>query len=171
MDEIAAEAGTSKTVIYRHFGDRSGLYLAVVEKVADFILDDLRASIGGDDPEDEATLIADMAHAYLGLVERDPEIYRFVISRPLVDKPLTEDPVTGLTKRIGQHVAEVLRRGGHPDPIAATWGHGLVGFVRATTDEWIAAGMPRDRRQVADDLAHLFAPAFAAPQSSLPAPS
>ena len=33
MDEIAAEAGTSKTVIYRHFGDKAGLYLAVVEAV------------------------------------------------------------------------------------------------------------------------------------------
>ena len=33
MDEIAAEAGTSKTVLYRHFADRAGLYLAVVESV------------------------------------------------------------------------------------------------------------------------------------------
>ncbi|MBK8459014.1 MAG: TetR/AcrR family transcriptional regulator [Micropruina sp.] len=164
MDEIATEAGTSKTVIYRHFGDRSGLYLAVVEKVADFILEDLRASVGWDDPDDLATLVADLVHAYLGLVERDPEIYRFVISRPLVDKPLTEDPVTGLTRRIGRQVGDVLRRYGHAEATAATWGHGLVGFVRAATDEWLAAGMPRDTDQLAADVAHLFAPAFAAHQ-------
>ena len=38
MDEIAAEAGTSKTVIYRHLGDRLGLYLAVCESVDALIL-------------------------------------------------------------------------------------------------------------------------------------
>ena len=37
MDDIAAEAGTSKTVYYRHFGDRNGLYEAVVESVHAFI--------------------------------------------------------------------------------------------------------------------------------------
>ena len=30
MDEIAAQAGTSKTVIYRHFGDRAGLIAAAI---------------------------------------------------------------------------------------------------------------------------------------------
>jgi AcrR family transcriptional regulator len=37
MEEIAAQAGTSKTVIYRHFGDRAGLYAAVVANVHDYI--------------------------------------------------------------------------------------------------------------------------------------
>ncbi|HEV7728308.1 MAG TPA: helix-turn-helix domain-containing protein, partial [Modestobacter sp.] len=34
MEEIAAEAGTSKTVVYRHFADRSELYVAVCTRVA-----------------------------------------------------------------------------------------------------------------------------------------
>ena len=38
MDDLAADAGTSKTVFYRHFGDRAGLYTAVVESVQEFIL-------------------------------------------------------------------------------------------------------------------------------------
>ena len=33
MDDIAASAGTSKTVFYRHFGDRAGLYRAVAHSV------------------------------------------------------------------------------------------------------------------------------------------
>ena len=38
MDEIAAFSKTSKTVLYRHFGDKAGLYRAVVESVHEFIL-------------------------------------------------------------------------------------------------------------------------------------
>src|SRR5215212_2111336 len=38
MEEIAAEAGTSKTVVYRHFSDRTGLYVAVCTRVASHLL-------------------------------------------------------------------------------------------------------------------------------------
>ncbi|MFT4216817.1 MAG: TetR/AcrR family transcriptional regulator [Micropruina sp.] len=165
MDEIAAEAGTSKPVIYRHFGDRPGLYRAVVEKVAQFILDDLRASVDWEasvDGDDLGRLIRDLTHSYLRLVQRDPEIYRFVMARPLVDGDLSDDPVTGLTMRIGERIAELLHAGGLPADRADTWGHGLVGCVRAATDQWIRAGMNRPAAEVADDLSDLFAPAYRA---------
>src|SRR5690606_22352587 len=108
MDEIAAEAGTSKTVIYRHFGGRTGLYLAVVEAVDEVILQDLDAAMSGTDPEDLVGLVRDMVGSYLSLVAKDPAIYRFVVSRPLLDRPVPEDPVAGLTDRIGDRVAAVL---------------------------------------------------------------
>ena len=38
MEEIAAEAGTSKTVVYRHFADRAELYVAVCNRVASQLL-------------------------------------------------------------------------------------------------------------------------------------
>ena len=168
MDEIAAEAGTSKPVIYRHFGDRPGLYRAVVEKVAQFILDDLRASVDWETSvdwrshDDLGRLIRDLTHSYLRLVQRDPEIYRFVMARPLVDGDLTDDPVTGLTMRIGERIAELLHAGGLVRDRADTWGHGLVGCVRAATDQWIRAGMNRPAALVADDLCLLLAPAHTA---------
>ncbi|GAA0341255.1 MAG: TetR/AcrR family transcriptional regulator [Micropruina glycogenica] len=159
LDDIAAEAGTSKPVIYRHFGDRPGLYRAVVEKTAQFILDDLHASVSwtGDDLPG---LVRDLASGYLALVQRDPEIYRFVMSRPLVDGDLTDDPVTGLTMRIGERMADILRSRGYDADLADTWGHALVGAVRAATDQWIRSGMHRPADDVAGDLAALVGPAF-----------
>ena len=41
MDEVAATARTSKTVFYRHFTDRAGLYTAVAERVDATIIRDL----------------------------------------------------------------------------------------------------------------------------------
>ena len=160
VDEIAAEAGTSKPVFYRHFGDRPGLYRAVVEKTAQFILDDLHVSVGWERTDDLSVLVRDLAHSYLRLVQRDPEIYRFVMSRPLVDGDLGDDPVTGLTMRIGDRIADILRAAGYQRARADTWGHALVGCVRAATDQWIRAGMPRSAEEVANDLADLLGPAF-----------
>ncbi|MFT3860565.1 TetR/AcrR family transcriptional regulator [Micropruina sp.] len=159
LDDIAAVAGTSKPVFYRHFGDRPGLYRAVVEKTAQFILDDLQASVSWAS-DDLPALVRELAQAYLQLVQHDPEIYRFVMSRPLVDGEPTDDPVAGLTMRIGTRMADILRAGGYPADRADTWGHALVGAVRAATDQWIRSGMQRAAEDVADDLAALVGPAF-----------
>ncbi|HEU5144888.1 MAG TPA: helix-turn-helix domain-containing protein, partial [Dermatophilaceae bacterium] len=95
MDEIAAEAGTSKTVIYRHFEDKAGLYRAVAARIDQRVVRKVGASLaaaaapGGDLRE----LIASTVDAYLSLVDSDAEVYRFVVRRPLVERPLADDPV------------------------------------------------------------------------------
>ncbi len=80
MDDLAADAGTSKTVFYRHFGDRTGLYTAVVESVQEFILGNVTGPLAAELPP--ARLVTELADAYLAVVEADGEIYRFVANRP-----------------------------------------------------------------------------------------
>ena len=46
MDEVAATARTSKTVFYRHFTDRAGLYTAVAERVDATIIRGLTRAAG-----------------------------------------------------------------------------------------------------------------------------
>ncbi|MFT3875433.1 MAG: TetR/AcrR family transcriptional regulator [Propioniciclava sp.] len=159
MDEIAAEAGTSKTVIYRHFGDRKGLYEAVVESVHTFILGNVTAAMTS--APTPAALVSGLADAYLALVEADGEIYRFVINRPAG----TADPVLGITNRIGDQVsasfaAWLTDNGRDPAP-ANTWGHGIVGFLWAVADRWIVTDLRRPRAEVVDFVGALFTPAFA----------
>lgn len=164
MDDIAAAAGTSKTVIYRHFGGRTGLYAAVVESVDQRILDSLGAATAGTDPHDVIALVREMVDAFLQLVEKDAAIYRFVLTRPLVDGPVEQDPVTGLADRIGAQVTQALEqhlaRQGRATDRAATWGHGLVGFVRAAADHWLTTEQQRPRSAVVDDVTALFTPAL-----------
>lgn len=164
MEDISTEAGTSKTVVYRHFGDRTGLYAAVVESVDQRILDSLGAALVGADPDDATALVGAMVDAYLGLVEKDPEIYRFVVTRPLVDGAVDSDPVARITDRIGIQVTRAMEsylvRHGQDASCAETWGHGLVGFVRAAADHWLTSDRPRPRSAVVADVTTLFAPAF-----------
>ncbi|MBK8463245.1 MAG: TetR/AcrR family transcriptional regulator [Nigerium sp.] len=159
MDEIAAEAGTSKTVIYRHFGDRTGLYEAVVESVQTFIIGNVTAALTA--ALTPAALVRELADAYLALVEADGEIYRFVINRPAG----SSDPVLGVTNRIGDDLsasftAWLTANGRDPAP-ASTWGHGIVGFLWAVADRWIVTDLRRPRAEVVSFVGALFTPAFA----------
>lgn len=162
MDEIAAQAGTSKPVIYRHFGDRAGLYAAVVESVHEYIHAGLTTTLETSDVTDLATLTADLADTYLSLVDRDPHIYRFVLTPPTRGEHV--DPSGALPSVMGQHVAEViatrLAEAGLDEGYARTWGHGIIGFIRSAADEWMAAEPREPRAVVVARISALFTPAF-----------
>lgn len=165
MDEIAARAGTSKTVIYRHFGDRAGLYEAVVDAVDTYIHEGLTAAIQFSDITDLGDLAGTLTDAYLTLVERDPHIYRFVMHRPSQGPAGSADPFEGLTEKIAVRVSAIVAhqltfRGLDPAP-APVWGHGLVGFVRAAADHWISSEPRGHREDVVRQVTRLFSPAFA----------
>lgn len=171
MDEIAAQAGTSKTVIYRHFGDRAGLYRAVAQAVHAYILDDVTAALQLTDLTDIGRLTADLADAYLSLVERDPDIYRFVMSPP-IESSTPVDPAAGLPTMIGDRleaaIAHQLREAGQDPACATTWGHGLVGFIRAAADRWMASDPRPPRQEIVSHITALFVPALTAGLTDVP---
>lgn len=150
MDEIAAEAGTSKTVIYRHFGDRLGLYLAVCASVDSNVLGDLQQVLthvgeaAGATPlaGDTRAVIEAVIDSYFAQVERDPEVYRFVVRRPALNVSPEDDPVIGISDTIADVLqpifADALRDAGQPTTAARIWAHGLIGFVRESADRWLA---------------------------------
>ncbi len=157
MDEIAAEAGTSKTVVYRYFADKGDLYLAVCRLVADRVVLELSAAL--DANAEPREVLSGVIDAYLRVIEGDPEVYRFVVHRPLPDRPVDNDPVAGLTALVGAHVAGViaerLTAEGLDTDAAGPWGHGLVGMVRAAADQWLESGTPMNRAALCEHLTDL----------------
>ena len=167
MDEVAAAAGTSKTVFYRHFTDRAGLYRAVAERVDATIIRGLTRAADDPAPEGARAVVRAVIAAYLHLVEEDPEVYRFIVNAPIVppgERP-SGDVAAGMTDRIAGHVAELVGAGiadsAHPvgTPMKRRlWGVALVGMVRATADAWLAAGGAAggpSSDELADDLTAL----------------
>jgi AcrR family transcriptional regulator len=157
MDEIAAEAGTSKTVVYRHFADRTDLHVAVCTRVAQQLLPKLRAAMElGGHPRD---MVAAAIETYLAFLEADPELYRFVVSQPSTDRPLDTHPITGLSDLVGDQAAalltDALTQAGRDPAAARPWGHGLIGLVRAAADWWLRADRPILRSELAAQLTEL----------------
>ncbi len=167
MDEIAAVAGTSKTVLYRHLGDKGQLYLAVAEAVHTLVLREVQAGLDaascGPDGFSSSlgaasrTAVCAGIDAYLALVERDPEVYRFVVDRPLLAgarSPGT-DPVRGLVTQVGEQVGAALAVAGLTSRQGLTWGHGVVGMVRGAADAWVMDPARIPRHELVEHLTAL----------------
>ncbi len=153
MDDVAAAARTSKTAVYRHFADRTQLYVAVCERVAQVLLGQVRAAMdGATGPQAKA---AAAIAAYLRLIEHDPEVYRFVVHRPLADTDLVADLVSLIGDQVADVIAEQLSAAGADPSPAVPWGHGVVGMVRSAADNWIARSAGMTREQLADHLTAL----------------
>jgi AcrR family transcriptional regulator len=155
MEEIAAEAGTSKTVVYRHFTDRSDLHVAVCGRVAAQLLPRLREAMqSSGDPRQMTAAAID---TYLAFLEADPQVYRFVVTpQPGGDGV---DPVGTLADLVGDQAASLmavaLERAGRDPAAAGAWGHGLVGLVRSAADWWLRAGRSMLRTELAAHLTDL----------------
>lgn len=156
MDEIAAAAGTSKTVVYRHFADRGELHLAVCAQVAEQLLGALREAMTG--IERPRQLVAAAVDTYLAFIEADPELYRFVVHSP-TDRAADADPIAGLSELVGDQaaglVALALEQAGRDTAAAEPWGHGLVGLVRAAADRWLRSPDPMPRAELTAHLTDL----------------
>jgi AcrR family transcriptional regulator len=157
MEEIAAEAGTSKTVVYRHFADRSELHAAVCARVAEQLLPKLReAMLSSPQPRQ---MIAAAIETYLAFLEADPELYRFVVHGHHGHAGPGVDPITSLSALVGDQAAALtataLEQAGRDPAAAAPWGHGLVGLVRSAGDWWLQADRPMPRAELAAHLTDL----------------
>lgn len=147
MEDIAAEAGVSKPILYRHFADKGDLYMAVSETATQQLRSALLADL--DSNTDARTLLRLVIETYLSFIEQDPELHRFVVRRSFPDRPLPQDPVTTNAALVAGTLATIfsdrLRSMGLDPGGARTWAHAGVGMVQAAGDWWLSEpGLSRD---------------------------
>ncbi|WP_129782841.1 TetR/AcrR family transcriptional regulator [Promicromonospora panici] len=164
MDEIAAAAGTSKSIVYRYFDDKAGLRLAVAETVVMQMHDALRAAAQGADSPEMA--LREMVRVYLEMIESSPNVYWFVTrtaiggnepapvesgrrgrrapaAEDVVDAavpttPVDLHPLGAYLDSVIELVAEPFARATDvPHADAAAWAAGAVGFVRGSGEWWL----------------------------------
>jgi AcrR family transcriptional regulator len=138
MDQIAAEAKTSKPVVYRYFNDKADLYLAIGQRVAQGLVDEITAAVDG---QDGRSMVAAGVDAYLRVIEAEPALYRFVVNHTLLDRPVDNDPVVDYSTLLGTYISrrlgDQMREVGFDSGAAEPWGFGVVGLVRSAGEWWL----------------------------------
>lgn len=155
MAQVAREAGVSKPVLYRYFTDKSELWVAVGEHVAQLIVDVMTPAVAA--VSEERTLIATTIDAYLGMIESQPELLRFLNQSdvPGVHHVVTrsmESVAVGLARVIGDRLRALGLDSGPAEP----WAYGMVALVRSVGDWWISRGQPVSRPALTDYLTTLL---------------
>ncbi|MFJ5226490.1 TetR family transcriptional regulator [Streptomyces sp. NPDC088400] len=162
MNAIAAEAGITKPILYRHFGDKGGLYRALAKRHTDALLDALRTAL--DAPAERRQRVEATLDTYLAAIEARPQVYRFLM-HPAEDTQLPEPGFdvgrhsAPLLRRLGEELAKVIEErvdlGPGSEQLARVWGHGIVGMMHGAGDWWLGE-RPCSRAQLVSSLADLL---------------
>jgi AcrR family transcriptional regulator len=142
IDDIAAEAGVSKGLLYHYFGSKRAFYVATVQHAAHTLVDALVAAdhaLPG-----PARARAGLA-AYIDFVDEHAEAYAALVSSGLGADPEVAAIVQGTREAI---IARILVDLGlaEPRPVFQLALRTFIGGVEAAALDWIA------RRHVARDV-------------------
>jgi AcrR family transcriptional regulator len=161
MATIAAEAGITKPILYRHFGDKSGLYAALADRYTGRLLDELQAALeAGRTRRDR---VERTIGAYLSAIEEEPQVYRFLVhpNTQADEAGLGQSQVRSFTRRLSMLLASGMAAETEASPQrAAAWAHGIVGMVQAAGDWWLETG-GCTREELVQELAALLFGAYA----------
>jgi AcrR family transcriptional regulator len=162
MNAIAAEAGITKPILYRHFGDKGGLYAALAKRHTDALLEALRAAL--DAPAERRQRVEATLDTYLAAIEARPQVYRFLM-HPSESASQGESGFdvgrhsAPLLRRLGEEMAKVIEEridlGAEGPQVARVWGHGIVGLMHAAGDWWLGE-RPCSRAELVKGLADLL---------------
>ena len=129
--ELAAAAGITKPVLYRHFIDRADLQRAVGEKAAEMLL--ARMAPEFDPDREPAQLIRGVIDAFLAGIEAEPQLWRFVVHHPVereAGAEVVEDARQQIARLLATIIGERMRALGLDSGGAEAWAQGQMRVVR-----------------------------------------
>ena len=138
MDEIAAEIGVSKTVLYRYFVDKNDLTTAVMMRFAQVtLIPNMAAALTSN--LDGYDLTREIIRVYVDTVANEPEPYRFVMANNSASK---SKAVADSEAIIARMLAVMLRRRmateGMDTGGVEPWAYHIVGGVQLATHSWMS---------------------------------
>lgn len=138
MDEIAAEIGVSKTVLYRYFNDKNDLTTATMLRYVETVL---APRIYGAVLEDldEYGLTREAITAYVETVAADPDVYLYVMTNSAgAGRDVVADSERMIAELVATVLGERLRLLEMDSGGSVPWAYGIVGAIQLATHWWIS---------------------------------
>ncbi|ACY98047.1 MULTISPECIES: TetR family transcriptional regulator [Thermomonospora] len=155
MAAIAAAAGISKPILYRHFGNKSGLYQALAERHTRKLIETIQDRFQR--PGSQRERITSTIETYLSMISENLQLYRFLMERASAEDAATHSAMSTMIRGLSQELAKVFMAEvelADPDR-AYVWAHAVIGMVQNAGDWWLDhPEVPR--RKVVDALADLI---------------
>jgi AcrR family transcriptional regulator len=146
MDELAAEAGITKPILYSHFGDKAGLVVALSQRVAAQLNTAILSELDSPASNDPREVVRSTIAAFCTFIESEPELYRFLIQSAM-HRP-SRSPTrlaTDISNSIAVSLGSSLRRAGADSGAAEPWAFAIVGMAFAGAGWWL------ERRSMSKD--------------------
>ena len=144
---IAAEAGVTKPIIYRHFGDIQDLYRALAVRHEDRLGNWLMAARQRDNDLDRYSRFRGTVLAFFTAIEREPNLYRFLVHTG-ADSPDQDAPLSWFLRIFANQIAAHLAAiSGDPEgsPRSRAMGFAMAGALTMSANWWLQErSIPKD---------------------------
>ncbi|WP_116040510.1 TetR/AcrR family transcriptional regulator [Amycolatopsis palatopharyngis] len=139
VKQIADRVGVPRPVVYRHFKDRADLDEQIRRRIIDSLMAELSPTLQPDGTVTES--IRRAVDTYLGWIDRHPRLHAFLGENTRATaggSPVVAGTKTAIAVQAGQLFSAVLARFGKDTDLAPAIAFGVVGFVDATVNRWLA---------------------------------
>ena len=142
IEEIAAQAGVSKPVVYEHFGGKEGLYAVVVDREVERLLTMATTLLGGDHTREKFEAAA---VALLRYIDDNADGFRILVrdSNPGSGTGTYGTLLSDIAGQVEYILADFLASRGHDPKLAPLYAQMLVGMVAFTGQWWLDARKPK----------------------------
>ncbi|MER7843729.1 TetR/AcrR family transcriptional regulator [Kitasatospora sp. NPDC096077] len=145
MDDIADRAGVSKPVLYQHFPGKLDLYLALLDKHCDALVESTREALGT--TTDNKLRVAATMEAYFNYVSSESGAFRLVFESDLTNEPAVRERVERASEASATLVSKVIQEDTDlPEAESKLLAAGVCGLAQITARYWLSQGLeiPRD---------------------------
>lgn len=155
VKQIAERMGLPRSVVYRHFKDRAELDELIRKRIIDLLMADFAPTLEPDGTV--MTAIRRAVDAYLDWIGQHPRLHAFLgvgTPAPGDGSGVVAGTKAAIAVQVGELFAALLKSLGKDISLAPSIAVGLVGFVDATVNNWLAG----KRRELSSaQLAELLA--------------
>ncbi len=141
IEEIAAQAGVSKPVVYEHFGGKEGLYAVVVDREVDRFLSMATELLQGEDTMEKFEAAA---VSLLRYIEDNSDGFRILVrdSNPAGSGTFAS-LISDIAGQVEYLLADVLKARGYDPKLAPVYSQMLVGMVAFAGQWWLDVRKPK----------------------------